>query len=159
MKPHNSPAHIVNHGADVAASVKLPPGLKRAIIVIPPAPAGTKPACRMDLIDDSVPAFPEDESRIISPVPMATSLEVGEHKPTIRPGEITRVPAATKVNDYNIAQTSFSDKEGDTQTVFNDRQLQNLDGFRRIFIVHPTPSGSQPGITTIVDTVQAVPTR
>lgn len=148
-----------NPAASVAASVKLPPNVKRAIIVISPAPAGTKPAYRMDLIDDSAPAFPKGESRIISLVPMATSLEVGEHKLTIRPGEITRVPAVTKVNEYNMAQTSFSYKEGDTQAIFNDRQLQYLDGFRRIFIVHPTPSGSQPGITTIVDTVEAVPKR
>lgn len=148
-----------NPAASVAASVKLPPNVKRAIIVISPAPAGTKPAYRMDLIDDSAPAFPKGESRIISLVPMATSLEVGEHKLTIRPGEITRVPAVTKVNEYNMAQTSFSYKEGDTQANFSDRQLQYLDGFRRIFIVHPTPNGSQPNVTTIVDTVQTAPKR
>ena len=149
----------LGNAASVAASVKLPPNVKRAIIVISPAPAGTKPAYRMDLIDDSAPAFPKGESRIISLVPMEASIEVGEHKLTIRPGEITRLPAVTKVNEYNMAQTSFSYKEGDTQANFSDRQLQYLDGFRRIFIVHPTPNGSQPSVTTIVDTVQPVPKR
>ncbi len=148
-----------NLTASVVASAKLPPNMKSAMVVVTPAPVGSKPPYRLDLIDDSAAAFPKGESRIISLVPMETTLEVGEHKLTIRPGESTRVPAVTKVNEYNMAQTSFSYKEGDTQVIFNDRQLQYLDGFRRIFIVHTTPSGSQPGITTIVDTAQAVPKR
>ena len=148
-----------NPAASVAARVILPPNIKRAVIVLSPAPAGSTPAYRMDLIDDSAPAFPKGESRILSLVPMETFLEVGEHKLTIRPGEITRVPAVTKVNEYNMAATIFSYKEGDAQVTFTERQLQYLDGFRRIFIVHTTPGGSQPGITTIVDTAQAAPAR
>ena len=148
-----------NPAASVVASVKLPPNVKRAMVVVSAAPAGSSPAYRMDLIDDSAPAFPKGESRIISLVTMETTLEVGEHKLTIRPGEITRLPAVTKLNEYNMAQTSFSYKEGDTPVIFNDRQLQYLEGFRRIFIIHPTAGGSQPGVTTIVDTVEAVPKR
>lgn len=143
-----------NPTASVAASVKLPPNLKRAMVVISPAPAGEKPAYRMDLIDDSAAGFPKGEARIISLVSMETTLEVAEHKLTIRAGEVTRLPVVTKVNEFNMAQTSFSYKEGDAPVIFNDRQLQYLDGFRRIFIVHTTPSVSQPTVTTIVDTVE-----
>ena len=50
--------------------------------------------------------------------------------------------------------------EGDSHVTFTERQLQYLDEIRRIFIVHKTPGGSQPTLTTIVDTTSAaVPKR
>ncbi len=148
-----------NPAASLAASVKLPPNIKQAVVVVLPAPAGSKPAYRLEIIDDSAKAFPKGESRIISLVPMEMSIEVGEHKLTIPPGVITRVPAVTKVDAYNMAQTSFRSKEGDSWVTFTERQLQYLDGFRRVFIVHLGPGAIQPTITTIVDTSPVVPKR
>lgn len=145
-----------NPAASVAASVKLPPNFKRALLVVSPAPAGSKPAYRMELIDDSAQAFPKGESRVISFVSMETTLDVGEHQLKISAGSITRVPAVKKVDEYNMAPTSFSYKEGDSSVTFSERQLQYLDGFRRIFIVYQTPGGSQPTVTTIVDSTTAV---
>jgi len=47
-----------NPAASLAASVKLPPDIKRGIVVVLPSPAGEKPAYRMLVIDDSEKAFP-----------------------------------------------------------------------------------------------------
>lgn len=147
---------LKNPAASVAACVKLPPNIKQAMVVVSPAPAGSKPAYRMELIDDSAQGFPKGESRVISLVPMETTLDVGEHQLKIPPGVVTRVPAVTKVDEYNMAPTSFRYKEGDSPLTFSERQLQYLDGLRRVFIVHTAPGGSQLSITTIVDTATAV---
>ena len=145
-----------NPAASVAASVKLPPNIKQAVVVVSPAPAGSKPAYRMELIDDSAQGFPKGESRVISLVSMETALVVGEHQLKVSPGTVTRVPVVTKVDEYNMAPTSFRYKEGDSTVTFSERQLQYLDGFRRIFIVHTALGASQPTVTTIVDTATAV---
>ncbi len=145
-----------NPAASVAASVKLPPNIKRAVVVVSPAPAGSKPAYRMELIDDSAQAFPKGESRILSLVPMETRLNVGEHQLKIPPGAVTRVPAVTKVNEFNMAQTNFDYKQAEAWVPFIEKQFQYLDGIRRVFIVHTTPGAIQPSITTIVDTSTVV---
>jgi len=142
--------------ASLAASVKLPPDIKRAIIVVVPEPAGSTPAYRMVLIDDSAKGFPKGESRVLSLVTMETTLEAGEHKLTIPPGGITRVPAITRVDEFNMSQTNFYYQQSGSWVPFTDRQLQFLAAYRRIFIIHATPGTLQPSVTTIVDTSPAV---
>ena len=149
---HKAGVDPKNRAANVAASVKLPPNIKRAVVVVSPAPAGSEPAYRLELIDDSAQAFPKGESRVVSLVSMETTLNVGEHQLKVSPGTVTRVPVVTKVDEYNMAPTSFSYKEADSPVTFSERQLQYLDGFRRIFIVHTPLGGTQPTVTTIVDT-------
>lgn len=138
--------------ARLAASVKLPSDMQQAIVVVVPEPAGSSPAYRMELIDDSAKAFPEGESRVLSLVPMETTLEAGEHKITLPAGGITRVPPVKKVDEFNMAQTDFSFQQSGSSVAFSQRQLQFLDACRRLFIIHVTPSALQPHVTTIVDT-------
>jgi hypothetical protein len=144
-----------NPGASLAASVKIPAGMKRAIIVVVPAPPDSKPAYRMLLIDDSPGAFPGGESRVISLVAFEAALQAGEHKLPLKPASITKVPAVKQANEFNMAQTNFYYKEGEAWVAFTERQLQYLDEFRRIFLVYLTPGSTQPFVTTIVDTAPA----
>ena len=137
--------------ASIAASCKIPPGAKQWIIVILPSPPNAKPAYRMVFIDDSAKVFPKGESRVLTLVPMEAAVEAGEHKIPVHPGEIARLPPVKKVNEYNLAQTNFYYKKGEAWTVLTERQLQYLDGYRRIFIVHSTPKASEPSIRTILD--------
>ena len=143
----------------VAATVKIPEDTKRAIVIVVPAPAGQSPAYRMVLLDDSPTAFAKGESRVISLVPVDTAIEAGEHKLPINPGKVTKVPAVKKLDEFNNAQTNFYYKEGTSWVAFTERQLQYLDQFRRIFIVHVTPGSTQPFVTTIVDTATPVAQR
>lgn len=136
----------------VAASVKVPANSKRGILIVTPAPAGQNPPFRMVYIDDSPTVFRKGESRVLSLVPVETAIEAGEHKLPISPGNVTSVPAVKKINEFNMAQTNFYYKEGTSWVVFTERQLQYLDEFRRIFIVHVTPGSTQPNVSTIVDT-------
>jgi len=142
--------------AFVAASCKIPPDLKRAIVIVLPAPAGSKPACQMMVIDDSSKAFPKGESRVLPLVTVEAAIEAGEHKLPIHPGKITKVPPVSKVNDFNMAQTNFYYKQGESWVPFTERQLQYIDDYRRIFIVHVTPGATQPMVTTIVDVAPAI---
>jgi hypothetical protein len=141
-----------NPAANIAASVKLPPDHKQMIVVVLPAPAGTKPAYRLLLIDDSEKAFPFGESRVLPLIGVETAIEAGEHKLSVPPGKITKVSPVKKVNEFNMAQTNFYFKNSNVWAPFAERQLQYLDVCRRIFIVHVTPGALQPTITTIVDT-------
>ena len=141
-----------NPAASLAASVTLPPDLKRAIVLVLPAPAGQKPAYRILLIDDSEKGFPKGESRIIPLIGVETAIQAGEHKIPVHPGEIAKLPPVRKVNDFNMAQTNFYFQKGDSWVAFTERQLQFLDVCRRLFIVHVTPGALTPTVTTIVDT-------
>jgi hypothetical protein len=145
--------------ASLAASVRIPPNTKRAIVLVLPGPADTKPAYRMVLINDSTAAFPKGESRVISLVPVETAIEAGEHKLPVPAGKVTHVPAVKKVNDFNMAQTNFYYKDGSAWVPFTERQLQYLDEFRRIFIIHVTPGSTQPAVTTIIDTTPLAPPK
>ena len=106
-----------NPAASLAASVILPPEIKRALVIVLPAPAG-------------------------------------EHRLPVHPGKITNVPPVTKRDEFNMAQTNFYYKQGEAWVPFTERQLQFLDAYRRIFIIHATPGALQPTVTTIVDTNQ-----
>ena len=85
-------------------------------------------------------------------LPVEAAIEAGEHKLPIHPGVIASVPPVKKVNEYNMAQTNFHYKNADAWTVFAERQVQYIDAFRRIFIVHATPGALQPTVTTIAVT-------
>lgn len=137
--------------ASLAASIKLPASIKKAIILVMPSPAGEKPAYRMLVIDDSTKAFPPGESRIVPLVGVETAVQAGEHRLPISPGKITAVPPVKKVNEYNMAQTNFYYKQDEAWVPFTERQLQFLDVCRRIFIIHVTPGAAQPVVSTIVD--------
>jgi hypothetical protein len=147
---------LKNPAASLAASVILPPNLKRAIVIVIPAPAGTKPAYQLLVIDDSAKAFPAGESRVIPMVSVETAIQAGEHRVPVPPGKITTIPPVMKRNEYKMAQTNFYHKQGDSWVPFTERQLQFLDAYRRIFIVHVTPGALQPKVTTIVDTMPMV---
>ncbi len=138
--------------ASLAATCKIPPNTKRGVVVVLPSPAGSKPAYRMVFIDDSAKGFPKGECRIVNLLPVEAAIEAGEHKLPIHPGVITHVPSVKKRDEFNMAQTNFYYKQGEAWTVFTERQLQFLEGFRRIFIVHATPGALSPTVTTIVDT-------
>jgi hypothetical protein len=138
--------------ASLAASCKIPPSTKRGIVVIVAGPAGSKPAYRMVFLDDSAKSFPKGESRILTLIPLEAAIEAGEHKIPIHPGQIANLPPVKKVSNYNMAQTNFYYKQGETWSVFTERQLQYIDGIRQIFIIHITPGALSPKVTTIVDT-------
>jgi hypothetical protein len=141
-----------NPAANLAASAKLPEGVKQVIVVVIPAPPNEKPAYRMLVIDDSEKSFPKGESLALSLVGVGMAIEAGEHKLLVHPGKMTKIPPVRKVNEYNMAQTNFYYQKDDSWIAFTERQLQYVDACRRIFIIHSTPAALQPTVTTIVDT-------
>jgi hypothetical protein len=141
-----------NPAASLAASVKISPETKRAMVVVTPSPDGEKPAYRMLVIDDSEKAFPKGESRILPLIGIETAIQAGEHWLPVHPGELSSVPPVRKVNEYNMSQTNFYYQRGASWIVFTERQLQYIDACRRLFIIHATPGAIAPTVTTIVDT-------
>lgn len=141
-----------NPAASVAASVKLPANLKRAMVVVIPNPEDGGRAYRLLVIDDSGEAFPGGESRVVPLVGVDTAVQAGEHRVAIRPGKVTRIPPVRKRNEFNMAQTNFYYRHNDKWNVFTERQLQFLGASRRLFIIHATPGAMAPTVTTIVDT-------
>jgi hypothetical protein len=148
-----------NPAASLAASVKLPPDLKRVIVIVLPSPEGEKPAYRMLLIDDSEEGFPKGESRVVPLMSVEAAIEAGEHKVPVHPGKIAKVPPVKKVDEFNMAQTNFYYNKGETWVAFTERQLHFIDACRRIFIIHTTPGALNPRVTTIVDVSRPGPPR
>lgn len=141
-----------NPEASLAASAKIPEGVKLATVVIFPAAKETdKPPYRMVIINDSPAEFKKGESRAINLTAVETAIQAGEHKLALPSGKVTAVPAVEKVNEFNMAQTNFYYKEGESWVPFTERQLQFLDTTRRIFLIYLTPGSQQPFVTTIVD--------
>lgn len=141
---------------NLAATLKVPPGLNRVIVILIPSPPDSKFALHAVLIDDTAKGFPKGESRILSMIPVEVGIQAGEHRLRAEPGKVTRIPAVEKRNEFNIAQTSFHYKKDDSWVVFTERQVQYLEKFRRIFLVSRPSGGGHPYITTIVDTAAPV---
>lgn len=141
---------------NLVVSMKVPGDVKRGIAVIIPGPPGSKPAYRGVLIDDSAKGFPKGESKILSLIPLEAAIQAGEHKIPVSPGKIADVPEVKEVNEFNMAQTNFFYKRDKDWVPITERQVQYLDAFRRIFIIHVIPGSDQPSISTIVDTAPAV---
>jgi hypothetical protein len=141
-----------NPDANLAASLTLPRGMSRLIMIVIPTPTRSKPAYRMILIDDSDQAFPQGASKILSLVAVDIAIEAGEHKQMVRAGKISSLPPVTSVNDFHMAQTNFHYRHKDSWVAFTERQLHYIDATRRLFIIHATPGALQPTVTTIVDT-------
>jgi hypothetical protein len=138
--------------ASVAAVCKVPAGIKRAVFIILPSPAGVKPPYRMVCIEDSFKGFPGGESRILTLIAGEAAVEAGEHKLAIHPGVITRIPPVKKADDFHMAQIKFLYKVAKNWISVDERQSQFLEGYRRIFILHLPPGSDVPSISTIVDT-------
>ena len=135
----------------VAASIAVPKNMKRAIVIIVPAPANATPAYRMVLIDDSPAAFPQGESRILSLAPLETAMEAGEHKLPCKPGAVTPAPPVKKLDPYNMAQTNFYYKRNSSWIAFSECRMKYLDAFRQVFVVYMIPGSTAPVLTTLVD--------
>jgi hypothetical protein len=84
------------------------------------------------LINEAPDVFKRGESRAVSLVPVETALQAGEHKLQILPGKVV---------------------------AFTERQLQFLDEFRRVFLIHITPGATQPFVSTILDAAPHVVPR
>ncbi|MFC7337205.1 hypothetical protein ACFQY0_08450 [Haloferula chungangensis] len=134
------------------ATLRVPDNLKSAIVILVPAPPKSKSPLQAILIPDSSKEFSKGESRVLSLIPVEAGVEAGEHKVRLLPGKVSRIPAVEKLDDYNMAQTNFYYKLEDSWVTFTERRLQFLDDYRRIFIISPTAGGTQPMITTIIDT-------
>jgi hypothetical protein len=141
--------------AGLAASVKLSEGIRRAIVVVVPAPEGKKPAYRILVIDDSEEAFPGGESLVLPLIRANMVIQAGEHTVPVHPGKLAIVPSVEEKNDFNMAQTNFHYQNGDKWVTFAERQLQFLEASRRLFIIDVTPGALQPRVTTIMDVKRA----
>lgn len=137
--------------ASLLATATVPPDLKRAIAIIQPRGDTKKPPCSIVFVDDSIAAFPPGASRAISFTTLPIALQAGEHKIAITPGKITSVPPVVKVDAYNMAQTNFLYKAGQSWVPFNETKMKYLKEYRQIFICAVRPATKIPTLVTLLD--------
>lgn len=141
-----------NPQAAVAASAKIPADWKKVIVLIfPLAVQDEERPYRLLLINDDPNSFKKGESRVVNLTQLDTAIQAGEHKVSVPAGKVTELPAVKQVNEFNRAQTNFYYKDAEQWVPFTERQLQYLDGIKRIFLVYLTPGSTQPFVTTLVD--------
>jgi hypothetical protein len=137
--------------ASLAATVKIPAGLSRLILIIVPAGQGTTPPYRMLAVDDNPTSFPWGESKAINLTPVDFALEVGDQRLLLPGGKVTAVPKVTKLDEYNRAQTNFYYKQGDQWVVASERQMQFVGNLRRLFLIYKAPDALAPDVRALVD--------
>ena len=136
--------------AGLAATVKIPPGTSRLIVIILPAPKGSPPY-QLVVLKDDAHSFPWGEGKAVNLTAVDFALEVGKQKVLLSGGKITAVPKVTHVNEYNRAQTNFYYKQGDQWVVAAERQMQYVGTLRRVFLIFKTPNALAPDVRTLVD--------
>jgi hypothetical protein len=136
--------------ASLAATVKIPAGLSRLIVVILPLPERTPPY-RMVVLNDDAKSFPWGESKAVNLTPVDFALEVGDQKVLLPGGKITGVPKVTKLDEYNRAQTNFYYKKADQWVLASEREMQFIDTIRRVFLIYKMPGALAPDVRTIID--------
>jgi len=141
--------------ASLAATVKVPQGFGRMIVIILPAPQGLPPY-RMVVLGDDAKSFPWGESKVVNLTPVDFALEVGDQKLVLPGGKITAVPKVTHVDEYNRAQTNFYYKQADQWVVAVERQMQYVGTLRRVFLIYKTPQALAPDVRTLVDPLPPV---
>ena len=144
-------ADKANPPAGLAATIKVPVGPTRLIVIIAPAAPGTVPPYRMVVLDDDPKAFPWGESRAVNLTPLECSLEVGDQKVPLPGGMVTAVPKVTKLDEYNRAPTNFQYKQNDQWMVAAELQMQFVDTLRRVFVIYETPDASALQVRNLVD--------
>ena len=145
-----------NPQASLAATVRVPAGPSRLIVIILPAAQGATPPYKMLVLDDDAKAFPWGESKAVNLTPVDFALEIGEHKVPLPAGKITSVPKVTKVDEYNRAQTNFYYKQADQWVVAAERRMQYVGALRRVFLIYKLPNTLAPDVRTIIDQLPPV---
>lgn len=141
--------------ASLAATIKVPVGPSRLIVIIVPgAPASSLPY-RMVVLDDNPISFPWGESKAVNLTPVDFALEIGDQKVLLPGGKITAIPKVAKVDEYYRAQTNFYYKQADQWVIAAERQMQYVVTVRRVFVIYKTPDALAPDVRTLVD--QATP--
>jgi hypothetical protein len=139
----NAKAHLV-------ASVQVPAGSTRLILIIYPS-GDPEPPYRMVAIPDDTKSFPWGSSKVANLTPTEFSLELGALKVALPAGKVTDVKKVTRDGESGNLQTNFSYKEGDQWLVATERRLQYVDNLRRIFVISKQPSSVAPDVRTIQD--------
>lgn len=140
--------------AQLAATVAVPAGIKRAIAFIFPAGGEAVPPYRMMVIDDGLAAFPKAETRVLNLTKLELAMKAGEHSVKLPPSALTAVPKVTKLNDLNQAQTEFYRKgKGENEwLLLAERPMQFTDTIRNLILVYQMPKVEEPQLRTLVDT-------
>jgi hypothetical protein len=139
---------------NLAATVAVPANVKRAIVFIFPAGGDAKPPYRMMVIDDGPAAFPKAETRVLNLTKLELAMKAGEHSVKLPASKVSAVPAVTKRNDLNQAQTEFyrKGKGPNDWLLLAERPMQFTDAIRNIILIFQMPNVEQPQLRTLVDT-------
>lgn len=140
-------------GGQLAARTTVAANIEHGIVIVVPASdPGTGLPYRMVLFDDDPARFPYGTSKVLNMTDVQATVEAGEHKADVEPGGISTIPEVLKVDDFNMAQTDFHVKKGDSWQPITERRLQFMDSFRRVFIISSSPDSKRPPfVKTLLD--------
>jgi hypothetical protein len=142
--------------AGLAATVKIPAGSSRLIVIIAPAAPGMVPPYRMVVLDDDPKSFPWGECKAVNLTSVDFSVEFGDQKVILPGDKVTAVPKVAKLDEFNRSQTNFHYKQKDQWVVATELQMQFIGTLRRVFVIYQTPGALVPEVRTLVDQQPAV---
>ncbi len=137
---------------NLVATTTVRDEVKHAILLIVPAPATEKLPYKIMVINDAFNAFPKGESRVLNMTNLPLAVKVGEHSKEVAAASFVAIPAVTKVNDMNQAQTIFYQKVNTEWSLLSERPTQFTKDIRHVFLLYQMPNVEEPQIRTILDT-------
>jgi hypothetical protein len=137
---------------NLVATTTVRDEVKHAILLIVPAPATEKLPYKIMVINDAFNTFPKGESRVLNMTKLPLAVKIGEHSKEVAAASFVAIPAVTKVNDMNQAQTIFYQKVDTEWSLLSERPTQFTKDIRHVFLLYQMPNVEEPQIRTILDT-------
>lgn len=130
--------------AGVAATARIPAGVKKAFILFLPA-AGKAPQLHETVvIEDSAKGFPQDGCVVLNLYQADVRFVIGEHKIQLRPGGTTALQRPAKRDDFNMSGIAFQFQTGGDWRTAAESMIRFPEGQRHLFVTFIDPKTKRP---------------
>jgi len=139
---------------NLAAAVKVPDSLTRAIVFVIPSAKESQLPYRLVVLNDDPEAFPKGETRVINMTAVPLAMKAGEHSLKLPAAKITTLPVVKKLDHMNRAPTEFY-RAGDAANpwiLFAERPMHFSLNARNLILFYPMPGLKEPRLRTLIDT-------
>jgi len=139
---------------NLAATVKVPDSLTRAIVFIIPSGKESSPPYRMVVLNDDPKAFAKGETRVLNMTTLPLAMKAGEHAVKLPAANITNLPVVKKLDHMNRAPTEFyrAGDDANEWILFAERPMQFSLNARNLIVIYQTAGLKEPRLRTLVDT-------
>lgn len=140
----------------VAATAKVPAGVKNAILLFIPAPKDKGvPPWRVFVIEDTARNIPDGGAFVANFNSQDIRFVIGERKLMLRSGGSHAVPRPEKRDTFNMAPVVFQFQRKEKWATANESMLRFTPGVRYLIFAYIDPGSGRPHVATYQDLPRA----